>query len=205
MKNHRRLVVAAVFCGIAFLTGCTTMQVKMSINTPTAELAGIKIPAKVGLYLDNDFRMHEWAGMAKAELSKLNYELGMASKGFFQDAFLHVADSVTLVNAIPPYSEENRKDIALVVKPTIVSFREKHSAWLRVANYHAEIIYHVTVYDGGGKVLLEKDYSAQGNVRGVATHSPGSNYAAPAEAAMQKALVAIVQDILALKLTPPSP
>jgi hypothetical protein len=49
-------------------------------------------------------------------------------------------------------------------------------------------------------VILDDYYSEKGDVRGKATHSPGNNYAEPAEQAMSRAIVRIIDDIATLNL-----
>ena len=191
------VVVAVV---VLFLNGCTTMSITMNPKAPLDELAGKKIQAKVALYMDSEFQNYHWHGKSGAELSKLDYDLGSASKSLFLESFMLVSKAVVLVNSTPPFSDADKNDIAVVVKPKIVSFSEDHSALLRTSDYHAEITYHVTVYDKNGKVIIEKDYNAKGVVAGKATHGPGSNYAAPAEKAMANAIVKIIDDISNLKM-----
>lgn len=190
----------AVAVVVFFLNGCTTMHITMNPKTPSDELIGGKIPVKVALYMDTEFQNYHWHGQSGAEMSKLDYDLGSASKSLFLESFMLVSKAVVLVNSAPPYSDVDKSDISVVVRPKIVSFSEKHSAVLRVADYHAEITYHVTVYDKNGKVIIEKDYNAIGVVAGKATVSPGSNYAAPAEKAMSNAVVKIIKDISNLKI-----
>lgn len=200
MRIIERIVAIALLSCVVGLTGCSTMYVKMTPKAPAGELAGKKLPVKVGLLMDGEFQNYHWKGMSKAEMSKLDYDLGSASRGLFLESFMLVSDGIALVDAMPPYSDADKKDVAIVVSPKIASFSEKHNPMVRIANYHAEITYHVTVYDSAGKVLLDKDYSGQGDVKGVATISPASNYAAPAEVAMGNAIVAIVKDIRGLDL-----
>lgn len=200
MKSIERIVAVVLLSCVVCLTGCSTMYIKMTPKAPTADLAEKKIPVRIGLLMDGEFQNYHWKGMSKAEMSKLDYDLGSASKGLFLESFMLVSDAVTLVDATPPYSDADKKNIAIVVKPNIASFREKHHPMLRIANYHAEITYHVTVYDSRGKVLLDKDYVGHGDVKGVRTISPASNYAAPAEEAMGAVVVAIVKDIRELNL-----
>lgn len=191
------VVIAVV---VFFLDGCTTIRVTMNPKAPSDELIGGKIPVKVALYMDTEFQNYHWHGQSNAEMSKLNYDLGSASKSLFLESFMLVSKAVVLVNSAPPYSDVDKSDISVVVRPRIVSFSEKHSPVLRIADYHAEITYHVTVYGKNGKVIIEKDYNAIGVVAGNATVSPGSNYAAPAEKAMSNAVVKIIKDISNLKM-----
>lgn len=191
------IVVGGLVLGAA---GCTSMRITMNPKVPSAELWGKRIPYKVGLLMDSAFQNYHWQGTSRAEMSKLDYDLGSASKGLFLESFMLVSKAVTLVDSKPPYSDPSRNDIVIVVEPTITEFSEKHSAWLRVADYYAEITYHVSVYDKTGQRVLEKDYPAKGVARGQATHSPGSNYAAPAERAMAQAIVDIIDDISNLRI-----
>jgi len=192
------VTVAALVLGA---TGCSTMRITMSPKAPAAELANKRIPLTVGLLMDSEFVNYHWYGTSGAEMSKLDYDLGTASKSVFLETFMLVSKAVRLVDAKPPYADPGLNDVVIVVKPTIAGFSEEHSAWLRVVNYYSEITYHVSVYDKTGKVVLDKDYKVKGVARGQATVSPGSNYAAPAADAMSKALVEIVGDISQLKLT----
>lgn len=201
MNKIRAFVVAV---GIAVLVlgamGCSTMRITMSPKAPTTELANKHIPFKVALLMDSEFQHYHWKGSSGAEMSKLDYDLGSASKSLFMESFMTVSNGVTLVDSKPPYSDPSRNDIIIVVQPRITGFAEEHNAVLRVANYHAEITYHVTVYDKAGKTVLDKDYPANGIVQGERTVSPASNYAAPAEKAMAQAIVAIIDDISKLKM-----
>jgi len=198
--------IRAVLCSFAIAvlvlgaTGCSTMRITMNPKTPANELAGKNIPFKVALLIDSEFANYHWFGKSGAEMSKLDYDLGSASKSLFLEAFMLVSKGVILVDSKPPYSDPSRSDIVAVVQPRITRFSERHSAMLRVANYYSEITYHVTVYDKTGKSILDKDYPAKGVARGHATLSPGSNYGAPAEKAMAQALVAIIDDISKLKM-----
>jgi len=176
------------------------MRITMNPKAPTTEITNKQIPVKVALLMDGEFQNYHWQGTSGAEMSKLDYDLGSASKSLFLESFMLVSKGVTLVDSKPPYSDPNRNDIVIVVQPRITGFSEQHSAWLRVANYHAEITYHVTVYDKTGETILDKDYPAKGVAPGQATVSPGSNYAAPAEKAMAQAIVAIIDDISKLKM-----
>lgn len=182
------------------VTGCTTMKITMNPKAPANDLAKGKIPCKVGLLMDSTFQSYHWMGKSGAEMSKLDYDLGSASKSLFLESFMQTTKAVTLVNSKPPYSEADLKDVVIAVEPKIVGFSEKHSAVLRIANYEANITYHICVYDSSGKLLIDKDYSGNGVVQGKATNSPGSNYAAPAERAMSQAIVAIIDDIRKLPI-----
>lgn len=198
-KQTGRLILVAMFLSISLLSGCA-MHVKMNPILAQVNIQDKHINAKVGLYLDETFSNYHWQGNNVAEMSKMDYELGAASKSLFLEAFLRVAASVVLVNGDPPYAEAEKKDIAIVVRPAIVRFAEDHSAILRIANYTATITYHVTVRDATGAVLLDRDFAATGVAKGEATYSPASNYAAAAEKAMTTALSEIIEAVA--KLTP---
>jgi len=200
--NKTRAVLGSVMVAALVLgaMGCSTMRITMNPKAPTTELSNKRIPFKVALLMDSEFVNYHWQGTSGAEMSKLDYDLGSASKSLFLEAFMLVSKGVTLVDSKPPYSDSSRNDIVVVVQPKITGFSEEHSAWLRVVNYYSEITYHVSVYDRTGKSVLDKDYKAKGVARGQATVSPGSNYAAPAEKAMAQAIVAIIDDISKLKM-----
>jgi len=192
-------VVILVFLTTVVLAGCTTMKISMNPKVPIEELTSKRIPIKVGLYMDTEFQGYHWKGTSGAEMSKLDYDLGSASKSLFLETFMRVSKSVVLVDRKPPYASQDGIDVTIVIEPHITKFSERHSAILRVADYSAQIEYKVIVYDRKGNVLLDRIYQADGVVRGRATHSPGSNYAAPAEIAMAKAIVMVVDDISKLK------
>jgi hypothetical protein len=179
------IIVLAVAAGV---TGCT-MHITMNPSS-AAELANKNIPHKIILFIDNEFRDYHWQGFSDAELRGLDYDLGSASRNLFLDAFKRTSESVTLVESRPIYP---LNDLVLVVHPHINSFGEKHSLWIRNANYYAEITYHVTAYDKTGKIILEKDYSAKGVEFG--TIDLYRNYATPAEKAMAHAIENIIDDI----------
>ena len=91
MKSIERIVAIMLLGCVVCLTGCSTMYVKMTPNAPAADLAGEKIPLRVGLLMDGEFQNHHWKGMSKAEMSKLDYDLGSASKGLFLESFMLVS------------------------------------------------------------------------------------------------------------------
>lgn len=205
MKVIHGIIVVVLLDSIFVLTGCSTMYIKMTPRVPSAKLAGKKIPVKVGLLMDTEFQGYHWYGRTDAELwSKLDYDLGSASKRLFTESFMLVSKAVVLVDTRPPYSDPDKQDIAVVVKPKIAAFSEKHSLWWRHVDYHADITYHITIYGSNGEVLLDRDYSAPGVVRGVQTSGPGDlpvdNYAAPAIMAMEIAVVNIIEDICKLNI-----
>lgn len=177
-------------------TGCT-MHITMNPDVSAAGLAGKRIPGEITLFADSEFENYHWHGFSDAELSKLDYELGFASKNLFFEAFKIASNGVTVVESMPTYTDSGRNDLVLVVHPAIAGFNEKHSLWIRNADYYAEITYHVTVYDKAGKIVLENDYSARGVAMGGANVS--RNYAAPAEKAMEQAIVTIIDDIKKLR------
>jgi hypothetical protein len=201
MARLKKFMVCVALIGLVLaVTGCTTIRVAMNPRVPANELANKHIPCTVALLMDNTFQNYHWLGKSRAEMSKLDYDLGSASKSLFMESFMLVSKGIAMVDSIPPYSDPGRGEIAIVVKPMITDFSEEHSAWLRVVDYHAEITYHVTVYDKKGKPVLDKDYREKGVAKGHATISPGSNYAAPAEKAMEQAIVAIIGDISRLEI-----
>ncbi|MEW6670990.1 MAG: hypothetical protein AB1427_04760 [Thermodesulfobacteriota bacterium] len=187
-------MVAALAAGV---TGCASLHITMNPEVSESELATKHIPYHIILVIDSELESYHWQGFSDAELRNVDYDLGSASKDLFLKAFMLASKGVTLVKSRPTYSDAGRNDIVLVVHPRIGGFSEKHSLWIRNADYLAEIIYHVTVYDKTGKVLLEKVYSS----RGVAMGSTNlySNYGAPVERAMEQAIVAIIDDINKLK------
>jgi len=199
-RNVVNVMVCFFFVVMFGVSGCTTMQITMNPKAPSAELANKRIPVKVALLMNDAFQNYRWEGKSGAEMSKLDYGLGAASKSLFIESFMLAAKGFTLVDSKPPYTDASRNDIVIVVEPQIAGFSEDHSAILRVADYEAEIIYHIVVYDKVGKILLDKNYSAKGVVQGRATMGPSSNYAAPAESAMAQAIVAIIDDISKLKI-----
>jgi hypothetical protein len=203
MRAAKALIVAVALAGLTLCSmGCSTMRISMNPKVQPADLANRHIPYKVALLMDNEFQNYHYFGTSGAEMSKLDYDLGSASKSVFMEAFMVVSKAVTFVEARPPYADPNRSDIAIVIQPRITGFNESHSAFLRLADYHANISYHVWVYDKTGRTVLDKDYSTFGVVQGQATQSPGSNYAAPAEVAMSQAVVALIDDIIRLNLPP---
>ena len=172
----------------ASVTGCT-MHIAMN-PASAVELANKNIPCKITLLMDNETQNYHWQGFSDAELRGLDYDLGSASRNLFLDAFKRASEGVTLVESRPTYP---LNDLVLVVHPRISRFSEKHSLWIRNANYYAEITYHITVYDKTGKIILEKDYSAKGVEFG--SIDLYRNYAAPAEKAMAQAIENIIDDI----------
>jgi len=196
MKNGiEKYLFATALLVMFFLSGCA-MHIKMNQSLNEVNIGDKHINARVGLFLDNTFSDYHWHGNNVAEMSKMDYELGAASKNLFLEAFMRLCTSVTLVNAEPPYVEPDKKDITIVVKPAIIGFSEDHSAILRVANYTASITYHVKVTGAQGETLIDRDYTGTGVAKGEATYSPASNYAAAAEKAMTAALSAIIGDIV---------
>ena len=190
MKREVTFVVTAmVFALVAGVTGCGPLHITMNPSSEF-ELEKRHIPFNVTLFIDHDFQNYHWQGFSDAELRGLDYDLGAASKNLFLDAFKRVSDGVTLVESRPTYPVN---DLVLVVHPRIGGFSEKHSLWIRNADYHAEITYHVTAYDQTGKIVLENDYTARGVQMG--TMNVPRNYAAPAEKAMAQAITKIIDDI----------
>lgn len=199
MKRHDRLrrlgrllFAAALLAG---LTGCS-LNLAMSPLVSSAELGGRQLPYKVALVLDDEFKSYRWHGFSGAEMAKLHYDLGSASKDLFLMAFGLVADEVVLVEIPPPYSEPERSAIAIAVRPRIAGFSERHSLWIRNADYYAEITYHVTVYDHSGRTILDQDFSAEGVAMGWSDLN--RNYEAPVEKAMEQAIGKIVAAVSAL-------
>lgn len=184
---------AALFAG---LSGCS-LNLTMSPMVSSAELGGRQIPHKIALLLDDEFASYQWHGFSDAEMAKLHYDLGRASKDLFLMAFRLAADEVVLVETRPPFPEPDRHDIAIVVQPRIAGFSERHSLWIRNANYYAEITYHVTVYDQSGRTILDQDYSAEGAAMGWTDLN--RNYEAPVEKAMEQVIVKIVDDVSRLR------
>jgi hypothetical protein len=164
---------------------------------PSSEFAldGKHIPCKITLFIDRASQNYHWQGFSDAELRGLDYDLGSASKNLFLDAFKRVSEGVTLVDSMPAYPAN---DLFLVVHPRIGGFSEKHNLFIRNADYHAEITYHITVYDNKGKIILEKDYTGRGVQMG--TINVPRNHAAPAEKAMAQAIMAIIDDISKLSM-----
>jgi hypothetical protein len=190
MKRKITFVVAVMFVALAAsVTGCGPLHITMNPSSDF-ELEKKHIPCKVTLFIERDFQNYHWQGFSDAELRGLDYDLGAASKNLFGDAFKRVSDGVTLVESMPAYPVN---DLVLVIHPRIGGFSEKHSLWIRNADYHAEITYHVTVYDKTGKIVLEKDYTASGVAMG--SMDLYRNYAAPAEKAMAQAITMIIDDI----------
>ncbi len=177
-----------VFAWAAGITGCT-MHITMNPSS-SVEFANKTIPCKITLFMDNAFQNFHWQGFSDAELRGLDYDLGSASRDLFIDAFKRASYSVTLVESMPTYP---LNDLVLVVRPGISGFSEKHSLFIRNANYYAEITYHIKVYDKIGKVILEKDYSATGVEMG--STDLYRNYATPAEKAMAQAIRNIIDDV----------
>jgi hypothetical protein len=196
----RRIItfVAAVmiFALAAGITGCGPMHLTMN-PTSAVDLANKHIPCKIILFLDSEFQNYHWEGFSDAELRGLDYDLGSASKNLFVRAFTLASDGVTVVGSMPAYPVPGPNGIVLVVHPRIGRFSEKHSTFIRNANYYAEITYHVTIYDKTGKIVLEHDYSASGVEMG--SIDVYRNYAAPAEKAMAQAIVTIIDDISKLR------
>ena len=198
----RRIItfVAAVmiFALAAGVTGCGPMHLTMN-PTSAVDLANKHISCKIILFLDSEFQNqnYQWEGFSDAELRGLDYDLGSASKNLFVRAFTLASDGVTLVESMPAYPVPGRNDIVLVVHPRISTFSEKHSTFIRNANYYAEITYHVIAYDKTGKIVLENDYSARGVEMG--SMDVYRNYAAPAEKAIAQAIVTIIDDIIKLR------
>jgi hypothetical protein len=200
MKSHFLSVGILVFLVAFCFAGCTTMNVSMNPKFPGDELAGKRIPVRVGLYMDNEFVNYHWHGQSNAEMSKLDYDFGSASKALFLETFMRVSKGTLIVDKKPPYAPQDQIDVSIVIEPHITSFNEDHSALVRIADYTAHIEYKVTVYDKEGKILLDKTYKADGVAKGHATVSPSSNYAAPAEIAMEKVAVMIVDDLINIKM-----
>lgn len=201
MKGQRFLRVGLiVLLSTVVFAGCTTMKVSMNPKVPAEELATKRIPVKVGLYMDTEFINYHWQGTSNAEMSKLDYDLGSASKSLFLETFMRVSKSMMLVDKKPPYAPQEQIDVSIVIEPHIALFSEDHSAILRIADYTAHIEYKVIVYDKQGNILLDKTYKADGVAKGQATVSPSSNYAAPAEIAMAKIVVMIVDDLINIKI-----
>ncbi|MBI4691048.1 MAG: hypothetical protein HY754_12415 [Nitrospirae bacterium] len=134
-------------------------------------------------------------------MSKLDYDFGSASKSLFLETFMRVSKGIMIVEKRPPYAPSEQIDVSIVIEPHITLFSEDHSAILRIADYTAHIEYKVIVYDKQGNILLDKTYKSDGVARGQATISPSSNYAAPAEIAMGKIVVMIIDDLI--KITVP--
>jgi len=196
MKKIPQSVISFIFVVIltaltAGVSGCT-MTITMNPSVLVIDEVKKNIPGKVTLFMDREFQNYHWQGFSGAELSGLDYALGQASKNLFLDAFRRAADGVTLVETMPA-PEPAGSGIVLVVRPVIGGFSEDHSVWIRNANYYAEITYHVIVYDRKGKIVLEKDYTAQGVAMGsIDVHR---NHAAPAEKAMAAAVMKIIDDV----------
>jgi hypothetical protein len=195
MKRKITFVVAVMVVAlVAGVTGCGPLHIAMNPSSEF-ELEKKHIPCKITLFMDSEFQNYHWQGFSDAELRGLDYDLGSASKNLFLDAFKRVSDGVTLAESRPKYPVN---DLVLVVHPRIGGFSEKHSLWIRNADYHAEITYHVTVYDKTGKIVLDNDYTARGVQMG--TINVSRNYAAPAEKAMAQAIMTIIDDISKLGL-----
>lgn len=180
-----------VFALAMGVMGCA-MHITMN-PTSSVELPNKHIPCKIILFIDSEFQNYHWQGFSGAELRGLDYDLGSTSKNLFLEAFRLASDGVKVVESKPTYPVPGHSDVVLVVHPRISGFSEKHSLWIRNADYYAEITYHITVYGKTGNILLEKDYCAKGVEMG--SIDVYRNYAAPAEKAMAQAIVTIIDDI----------
>jgi hypothetical protein len=198
MSKAMTLVVAVMVVAVAMgMTGCASIQVKMNPEALVDEHVNKRqIQSKIILFMDREFQNYHWQGFSGGELRTLDYDLGTASKNLFIKAFTLVSKDVSFVESMPTYSAVHDR-LVLVVHPRIAGFSEKHNPFIRNADYYAEITYHVTVYNRAGKVVLEKDYSANGvEMGGMSVYR---NYAAPAETAMVRAIVKIIDDMSKLK------
>lgn len=192
MSRAIRFVVTVMIVALATgVTGCT-MHITMN-PTSAVELTKKPIPGKITLLIDSEFQNYHWQGFSGAELRGLDYDLGSASKNLFIEVFRQASDGVTVVESMPTYPVPGRSGVVMVVHPRIGRFSEQHSLFIRNADYYAEITYHVTVYDKTGKIVLEKDFCAKGVEMG--SIDLYRNYAAPAEKAMARAIVTIIDDI----------
>lgn len=181
----------------ACLTGCAT---RISMNPSSMlELPRQHLPCTIVLFMDQEFHTYRWQKFSAAELSTLSYDLGSASKNIFLEAFKQMSDDLTIVESPPAYPLSGRHRVVLVIEPRISAFDEKHSPFIRNADYRADITYRVTACDKTGKVILEKDYFAQGVAMG--STDVYRNFAAPVEKAMAQAVAAIIEDIRRLVLS----
>lgn len=187
---------------IIVLSGCGTIQVSMSPLISNAELGGRSIPARVGLLMDSEFANLHWHGFTGAEMAKLDYDLGSASRDILRDTLTRVATGVELVEKRPPYAANGQHDLALVVEPHFVQFAEGHSLWIRNGDFTAHLEYQVIVYDKRGNVLSDRIYKADARQRGSMDprESLGSRYGAPAGLALEKIVLMIVDDLAGIKI-----
>lgn len=193
MNRTIPFVAFVIFAALASgVMGCSPLRISMN-PTATMEPAARHIPCTIILFLDNDFRHYRWEGFSKAELRGLSYDLGSASMNLFVRAFTQAADHVAVVTGRPEFPLSAGGDIVLVVYPRIGAFSEEHHAFIRNADYVAEITYRVTIYDKTGRIVLENDYRARAAQMGDA--DVYRNFAAPAEKAMAKAALRIIDDI----------
>jgi len=176
----------------ASLTGCGTMHIAMNPSS-AFEMKYDRIPGKIVLVLDNEFRSYHWQTFSGAELRGLDYDLGTASKNIFLDAFRRASDNVTVTETRPSFPIADQGSIILVVHPRIAEFGEEHNALKRNADYFATITYHLIVYDKIGNIVLEKNYTETGDAMGYM--DVNRNYAAPAEKAMAQAINKIIFDL----------
>ncbi|HLZ17976.1 MAG TPA: hypothetical protein VKO67_00110 [Smithellaceae bacterium] len=192
MKKAITLAVGVIVAALAVsFTGCT-MHITMNPSS-VSDMEYGRIPGRIILFMDSEFRNYHWQGFSDAELKGLDYDLGSASRNHFYDAFRRASDQVTVVEKLPAFPVAAQDGMVLVVQPRIGGFSEKHNLFIRNADYDATITYHVIVYDKAGRIILEKDYTATGSETGGM--DVYRNYAAPAEIAMARTVKTILADI----------
>ena len=199
MMRVRTAIACAILLPSGMLaTGCTTMEVKISPSLSGQLRVTKRLPAKVGLLVDEDFDSFHHHASCAGEMSKLDFDLGTPSKHAFLEMLAGSCRSVVLVRGKPPYKPEAGIDVDLVLRPSIVSFDHGAPAIMRTGTYDASIEYGVSVWDRNGHMLLDKSYHVEGHVAGRATHSPGENFARPVEQAIASAMRALLDDLTTL-------
>lgn len=117
-----------------------------------SELAGKKVPIKVGLYLSDDLKQYVyWRHKPGNDFQmKIGDHLPQIAMTMASTLF----DDVAQVRGLPPYDDGYRPDVEAVVRPEIL-FCYGNTVGALEADAEARIKVRVSVYDLGGNTLWQ--------------------------------------------------
>lgn len=162
MKHLTLMLVLA----LAMLSGCTTtVQVEGTVPTPLVR----KIPAKIGVYYDENFKNFQHTEALEAEGTwKIN--LGDQNLTFFQNLMASMFDDVRVLSSPEPSAEEAAGLDAIVI-PRIEKYGFLTPGLSGLKFFSASIHYRITMTDMAGKELADWTVVGYGKSEGGAFSS----------------------------------
>ena len=146
-----------IFLMIAIITsGCAynVPPVGSAKNNRQSQLAGKKMPIKVGMYLSDDLKQYIYKRPNKGAAFQM--KIGEYLPQIAMTMGSAMFDNVVLVNSLPPYDDSYRPDVEAVISPEIL-FCYGNTVGAFAGYIEAKIKLRVAVYGLDGNTLWQDE------------------------------------------------